>query len=293
MFSNILVGIDGRSGGRSASALAGLLADANARFTLAHVYGTTFTISPRGGLRMDVDSTAPEAMLAEEAATIGLAAERVVTAASTVARGLHELADRREADLVAIGSCHRSAFGRVVLGDDTEATLHGARFAVTVAPQGYTPPKRLREIGLGHDGSPEADASLIAARVLAARHEAAIRALSVISLDVLPRSAGIPRGWPKLAGELVTAEAHRLSAIDGVDGDAVYGEPGEELARFSEQLDLLIVGSRGYGPLGRRLAGSTSGYLARHAHCPLLVLPRDWAQAATPTPAQTPAGITP
>ena len=46
------------------------------------------------------------------------------------------------------------------------------------------------------------------------------------------------------------------------------------LVRAGRELDLLIVGSRGYGPIGRLFPGSVSRYLVRHATCPLLVLPR-------------------
>lgn len=54
----------------------------------------------------------------------------------------------------------------------------------------------------------------------------------------------------------------------------MYGIPGEELAAFGSGLDILVVGSRSYGPLGRLVHGSTSDYLQRHARCSLLVLPR-------------------
>jgi hypothetical protein len=40
-------------------------------------------------------------------------------------------------------------------------------------------------------------------------------------------------------------------------------------------VDLLIVGSRGYGPVGSVFHGSVSSYLERHAASALLVLPRD------------------
>jgi hypothetical protein len=43
---------------------------------------------------------------------------------------------------------------------------------------------------------------------------------------------------------------------------------------YSAPLDLLIVGSRGYGPMGRLIHGSTSQQLAHSACCPLLVLTR-------------------
>ena len=43
---------------------------------------------------------------------------------------------------------------------------------------------------------------------------------------------------------------------------------------YGQSIDLLVVGSRGYGPLGRLMHGSTSTKLARIARCPLLVLTR-------------------
>jgi hypothetical protein len=54
----------------------------------------------------------------------------------------------------------------------------------------------------------------------------------------------------------------------------VYGLTGEELAAFGDELDVLVVGSRGYGPVKRLMLGSTSEYLERHARCSLVVIPR-------------------
>jgi hypothetical protein len=64
-----------------------------------------------------------------------------------------------------------------------------------------------------------------------------------------------------------------MSKLD-VEGRAVYGLAGEELAAFGDQVDLLVVGSRSYGPVKRLVLGSASDYLQRHARCSLLVLPR-------------------
>ena len=66
----------------------------------------------------------------------------------------------------------------------------------------------------------------------------------------------------------------RMSKLSDVEGRAVYGLAGEELAAFGDQVDLLVVGSRSYGPVKRLVLGSTSDYLQRHARCSLLVLPR-------------------
>jgi nucleotide-binding universal stress UspA family protein len=66
----------------------------------------------------------------------------------------------------------------------------------------------------------------------------------------------------------------RMKEMPDVEGHAVYGLAGEELAAFGDQVDLLVVGSRGYGPVKRLVLGSTPDYLQRHARCSLLVLPR-------------------
>jgi nucleotide-binding universal stress UspA family protein len=68
-----------------------------------------------------------------------------------------------------------------------------------------------------------------------------------------------------------------IKQLPDVEGRAVYGLVGEELAQFGDQVDILVVGSRSYGPVRRLVLGSTSNYLERHARCSLLVLPRDGA----------------
>ncbi|MGA2757909.1 MAG: universal stress protein, partial [Solirubrobacteraceae bacterium] len=75
--------------------------------------------------------------------------------------------------------------------------------------------------------------------------------------------------------EKAIAEAkEELAGLQGVEGEVGSGIAGEELAAFGAGLDLLIVGSRGYGPIRRLMFGGTAAYLASNARCPLLVLPR-------------------
>ena len=73
-------------------------------------------------------------------------------------------------------------------------------------------------------------------------------------------------------------------AAAGLRGDldvevrTLPGPPGEMLAAAAKEgIDLLVAGSRAYGPLRAVLAGSVSRYLADHAPCPLIVVPRQLA----------------
>ncbi len=276
MFDHVVVGVDGRSGGRDAVALAKQLAAGDARITLAHVCGGT-TVERASALGALRELEASEQLLAQAAAGASAHAVTEVVYESSVGRGLHDLAERSEADLLVVGSCHRGLLGRTLLGDDTGRALNGAPCAVAIAPRGYAATgsaARLSRIGVGCDVSPESACALHVAHALAAGHGSTIKALSVVSLQSIPYGEPIPAQWPEIASQLVGDERDRLGDLDGVEGDATYGDPGEELAAFSRELDLLIVGSRSDGPVGRLFNGSTSNHLARRSSCPLLVLPR-------------------
>jgi nucleotide-binding universal stress UspA family protein len=59
-----------------------------------------------------------------------------------------------------------------------------------------------------------------------------------------------------------------------VESRLLSGDPPEAIASAAKDLDLLIVGSRGYGPVRRVLLGGFSARVIRSAPCPVLVLPR-------------------
>ena len=54
----------------------------------------------------------------------------------------------------------------------------------------------------------------------------------------------------------------------------VSGRPGTRLAALSRDFDLLVCGSRGYGPMRSVALGAVSHTLVNEAACPVLVLPR-------------------
>lgn len=201
--------------------------------------------------------------------------------APSVGRGLHELAEATSADLLVIGSSRRGLVGRVMIGDDTRGALNGAPCAVAVAPAGYAQrPILIREIGVGYNGSPESEHALGVARKLATGHGAKLTAFEAVSLPAAAYAfAGVAPG-DEAYEQLVEAARRRVAALDGVEPHAAYGQPAEELALYSASLDLLVIGSRSYGPIGRLVHRSTAQQLARAARCPLLVLTRAAREAA-------------
>ncbi|HET6869992.1 MAG TPA: universal stress protein [Solirubrobacteraceae bacterium] len=277
-FKSVLVGVDGTSTGRDAIALAAKLCDADGRLTLAHVVLVPQPVY--GNFSSTGAGKQARGMLEREREAAGVSAELTGMFAASVGSGLHQLAADTGADLLVVGSCSRRPIARLLRGDDTRAALSAAACPVAVAPPGYAErSKPLDTIGVAYDGSPESEIALIAARVLAARHRAVPRALTA----VWPTTSGVwswgrtplGRAWGAMMIDAFEREAsERLASLTGVDGRVTVGPPTDELLAFADEVDLLVVGSRGHGPLRRLLLGGTSAYLARTAPCPLLVLPR-------------------
>lgn len=296
MFNNVLVGVDGRPGGRDAIALASRLINPDGKLTLLHVHSgplhPSHAVTP-GLLQEEREASAK--LLERERAAGEVNAELVSVVGMSPGRVLHQQADEQNADLLVVGSCSRGFLGRTMLGNDTRGALNGAPCAIAIASLGYAEhPTPLEKIGVGYDGSPESKLALQTARALAQTTRANVDALEVVSL--LTYTGFLPP-LPDESLEVMLQEANdRMRELPGVHGRTVYGLVGEELAAFAGEVDLLIVGSRGYGPMKRMMLGSTSLYLERHARCPLLVLPRGLTveetgdeQAADPEGVREPA----
>ena len=276
MFKNVLVGVDGKPNGRDAIALAAQLVDADGRLTLAHVHSgglrPSHAISP-GLVREERDAS--EQLLETERAAAGVSAELISIVELTVGRGLHLRAEEQGADLIVVGSSSRGALGRAMLGDDTRAALNGARSAVAIASLGYAERSApISRIGVAYNGSTESEAALALARELAANTKASLQALEVVSIPTYAYTGLVAPALGDGIEEMIEEARTRMGKLPGVDGRAVYGLTGEELAAFGDQVDILVTGSRGYGPARRLVLGSTSDYLQRHARCSLLVLTR-------------------
>jgi nucleotide-binding universal stress UspA family protein len=275
MFTRVIVGVDEHEGGHDAIALANRLASADAQVTLTRVDATDPFLYR--GVSALYESRERERALGQlRAVAVESKPQTSLEAISStsVGRGLHELAEVQKADLLLVGSSRRGLAGRVLLGDDTHAALNGAPCAVAVAPAGYAAnPSIISEIGIGYDASPESEQALAIGRVLAAELGARLSALHVISVPAYVLGAG-PAPIEASIDDAVAEARERIAALGDIEPHAAYGSPAEELTLFSASVGLLIIGSRGYGPLGRIVHGSVSLRLARSARSPLLVLPR-------------------
>jgi nucleotide-binding universal stress UspA family protein len=136
-------------------------------------------------------------------------------------------------------------------------------------------------VGVAFDGSEEAKGALEAACALVRASGAHLRIISVFEPMTLGRSRWDGRAAPSV-NQLLRAElrsALEMAVADASDGGAPEGRFLEGsatglLAGESTELDLLVTGSRRYGPRTAVLLGGTTHALMRSAACPGLIVPR-------------------
>lgn len=281
MALRLLVGLDQRDGGEDALELArvlGLGGDASAL-----VVTTLFT----GPLPMSY-ALLPEEEAEEAAALFAAARERlggmeVETRAyggGSPAGILTALAEEENFDAIVVGSPHRGAIGRVMIGSVATSLLNGAPTDVAVAPRGYgqSPHRAPREIAVGYDGSPESKLALRRAEALAERCQGKIRLVTVVRPPVAAPVMAPGVYAPQVPSDPDAVVKGGLRSVDPrieTDLTRCDGDPATELVKACEAgTDLLVVGSRGYGPAARVLLGSVSREVARKAPCPVLVARR-------------------
>jgi nucleotide-binding universal stress UspA family protein len=132
---------------------------------------------------------------------------------------------------------------------------------------------------LATDGSKDAQAAMAFLRVLPLPPSSTVRLQMVVTLpsfalDTLP-TAEFQRSALE-ASRAVLDEARTALAKLGarVETDIAVGDPKVEIVRIAEEwgADLLVLGARGLGGIARFLLGSVSLAVARHVHCPVLVV---------------------
>jgi nucleotide-binding universal stress UspA family protein len=217
-----------------------------------------------------------------------------VPAQGSPAAALQELAESTRAAALVVGSSARGTAGRLAPGAVTDRLLHGAPCPVAVAPAGYDPDGLPRLIGAAYVDRADGRAAVAQAGAIAGAADARVRVLAVCepldalligTLDGLALADAM--GERERACEAVARAGDALLDAQRSAGARVLaGRTVEALAAASEELDLLVCGSRGHGPLRTLVLGGTSHALVRRAACAVLVVPPGAPVPAAPAPAE-------
>jgi nucleotide-binding universal stress UspA family protein len=147
---------------------------------------------------------------------------------------------------------------------------------VAIAPRGYDgryANRLLHVAALAFDASPEAHAAADTAAELALAADAELRVIAVVA--------------EPMNGERSYLEREVAALVEGfppavkAEWRVIEGDPAATLAdETAEGVDLLVIGSRAFGPVGRVFLGSVASRVVHSASCPVLVVPRRHAEAA-------------
>lgn len=297
----IVVAFDARPGGEDATSLAALLATEGDRVLATIVVpmppgeigDPPLRPSPDAGtwqeIADDLERQGREALERTALRRLGrLEVEPRVLIDDSAARGLTGLCERESAGLLVLGSTHRGRIGRLAPGSTVDRMLSGSPCPVALAPRGFAAaePGPLERIGVGVDGSADSLQAVRYAADLALAHDATLELIGVVDLRSHAESRVVGEALDALAGQGLhdrRGEAIREAAETTLAGlgetpastvEIVHGDPAAELIARSAALDLLVVGSRGYGPVRRVLLGSVSGELTTSAECPMIITHR-------------------
>ena len=286
VITRIAAGIDGFPEGRDAAALGQSLAEATgAELMLVAVHSTApLPLPPELGYRHLRKQSQFELRDARDSLAPG--ARTLTTTDHSVARALHRIVSRHHRDLLVVGSSRRGPEGRVRIGKRTRQLLCQFDCALAVAPRGLhaNPQRGLRRIGVGYDGSPESGSALALAASIAAGAGADLHVQAVVDdrLPLFARSAlsGLVEfEWNEaISTEMDEIRTQAVAAGERIgaqlDVGVARGRPADVLLELSEHVDLLVIGSRGWGPTSRLLLGSTGEALMHDAACAVLAVPR-------------------
>jgi nucleotide-binding universal stress UspA family protein len=235
MDAPLVTGFDGSVAATTAVTVTKRLADGLAEaLVVAHSFAPGADIA---------DARAESDELLESIAEAGVRTRSI--AGHSAADGLRDIARYEGAAMLAVGRSHYGAIGRALDGVPGKL-IHHAPCPVLVVPADAS--AQFDVIGVAYDGRDESRVALTAAQDIARRLGARLVALSV---GVTPPAEDV--------AEQRTLEGHAGAALVDACADGI---------------DLLVMGSRGRGPVATVAAGSVSRHLADHAPCPVLIVPR-------------------
>ena len=194
-------------------------------------------------------------------------------------------AEELGAGLIVVGSRGQGGMRRTLMGSVSDSVVRHAHCPVMVVRgEAVVFPTRIL---LATDGS---EMAKLAASTAAEMAKSTNSELHVIYVEHTPavfyempgtvvyptRQSRLEKGAEEATKTILEEQVQKIeeTGIEVAASHTREGFPDEEIVRLAERLSagLIVMGSRGRGPLRRALLGSVSDSVVRHAHCPVLMV---------------------
>jgi len=184
-----------------------------------------------------------------------------------------ELFDEAErASLIVVGTDPAATLDRFFGGRVTEHLLKRADVPVAVVPEGHAPADPKGAVFVALDAKTSATGPLRFAFEEAQRRDLRLHIAHVAPADTAPPEVEALRAE---ISEILAGWSERYPDVM-VTRLLVFDEPDEGIMRASVEADLLVLGRSSGTLIPRPFAHPVLAEIARHAHCPCVVVPNEW-----------------
>lgn len=285
MFRKVIVGFDGSDRALDALSLGQALTASEGELIVCcvhHFQPLSARIDPTEP-SIDRESAEESVEQATRLVKRGVTITPKFLAGVSAARTLQSTAIAEQADLIVLGSSHRGALGRVLMGSVTQETLHEAPCPVAIAPVGlhdHSAGTCLARVAVGHDAVEPTPDALSVSVALCVQTGAKLLLVAVAqdatvadpARDTMPY-AEITEARLRAAKQVLAEALRSLPESISATSEVRDGDPAEQLLKVSSDADLLVLGSHGRGFVGRLIMGSVCDRVVRAAACAVLVVP--------------------
>lgn len=202
----------------------------------------------------------------------------------SAAHGLSDIVEPKDGEgvsMLVLGSRRTRGMRRTYPGSTADRLLHGAAAPVVVVPWGYADveDRPLKSVAVAFVDTPDGRVAFQHAALIAQHLSASLTVLTVVPDTRIVPGLAEPRLFEgesrkEYQGSLDEVVASAPAGLE-VKGRLLPGPVVDALSDLTyDDCDLIVCGSRGYGPVRRVLLGGVSSRVVRHSKVPVIVTPR-------------------
>jgi nucleotide-binding universal stress UspA family protein len=203
-------------------------------------------------------------VIKEAAGRLGVTLNPVVPTGQAAHAAIVAAAEKIGPDLIILGRCGKTALARLLMGNVTARVIGLSPVNVLVVPRGAA--LAFQRLLVASDGSAYSQAAWKLALSMAKRAKS-----QLIAVSVAPEEGDIIQA-KAIIHQMLTAAKRAGMPLKGVNPQGLAADEGIVHQAIKSEVDLIIMGSRGFTGLKKLLMGSVTERVIGRSPCPILVV---------------------
>ncbi|HZE21858.1 MAG TPA: universal stress protein [Desulfobaccales bacterium] len=203
-------------------------------------------------------------LIEEAAAKRGVTLKMVNPEAQAAHAAIVAAAEKIGPDLIILGRCGKTALARLLMGNVTARVIGLSPVNVLVVPRGAA--LAFRRLLIASDGSAHSQAAWKLALAMAQK-----AASELVAVSVAPEEGDIIQA-KAIIHQMLTEANRAKMPLKGVNPQGLAPDEGIVHQAIRNEVDLIIMGSRGLTGLKKLVMGSVTERVIGRSPCPILVV---------------------